>query len=137
MSGTLPVTDSSDLTLGEAAFDDNSLCVVFVNGGRYGGDWSMGVARSAGSEPCGSFWVMRVNGITPGDPGYPDMVIETAFSWLKAQARAKGWRVLHWENLNSEYGPAERPYFALARAILGSSRFEPQPGVVYADGNPG
>jgi hypothetical protein len=133
MSGLLPVRNEEDLALDNAAFNDDGLVPLFINGGRYGGDWNMAASLNADAGSCGSFWVMRPGSVSTADPRYPDMVIETAFGWLLAQARTRGWRVLSWENLNSEYGPAERPYFVLAQAVLGNERFEPLTGVLYAD----
>ena len=130
---TLTAIPEEDLTLADTAFNDDGLAVLFVSGGRYGGDWKMTASLSAGGGSCGSFWTARPGPVSEDNPQYPDMAVTAAFSWLAAQARAREWRVLSWENLNSKYGPAERPYFALARAVLGSKRFTPLPGALYAD----
>jgi hypothetical protein len=129
----LTVVPEKDLELGDDAFSEDGLAVLFVSGGRYGGDWNMAASTGAEEDSRGSFWATRPGGVSPDDPQYPDMAVEAAFGWLAGQARARGWRVLSWENLNSEYGPAERPYFTLARAVLGSERFTPLPGARYAD----
>ena len=130
---TLTVVPREDLALDDTAFNDDGLAALLVSGSRYGGDWQMAASTCAGNSPCGSFWTARPGSVSPDDPGYPDHAVAAAFAWLAGQARDRGWRVLLWENLNDAYAPAERPYFTLARAVLGSERFVPQPGVQYAD----
>ena len=129
----LTVVPGENLELDDTAFNDDGLAGLLVSGSRRGGDWQMAAASAAGNSPCGSFWTARPGSVSPDDPGYPDHAVAAAYAWLAGQARDRGWRVLLWENLNDAYRPAERPYFALARAVLGSERFVPLPGVQYAD----
>lgn len=130
---TLRTTTEQDLALPENAFNDDGLAVLFISGGRYGGNWAMRAALTAGGEPCGQFWVLRGPGDSSADPRYPDRAVAAAIGWLKAQCALKSWRMLASENLNAEYGPGERPYFTLARAVIGGERFEPAPGIRYED----
>ena len=130
---TLTVVPREDLALDDTAFNDDGLAALLVSGSRYGGDWQMAASAGNGNGSCGSFWTARPGSVSPDDPQYPDMAVTAAYAWLAGQARDRGWRVLLWENLNGAYSPAERPRLALARAIIGSERFVPLPGVQYAD----
>jgi hypothetical protein len=130
---TLPVQTEDSLMLSGESFNADNLCAVFVCGTRAGGDWIMNVMLTPYGSPIGSFWARRVNGLSPDDTRFPGMANRAAFGWLRDQARARGWRLLGWEDMNDKYGPGERPFFTLAQAVLGSASFVPEPGVQYAD----
>ena len=131
----LPVASAEPLNIPEAAFDANGLAVLMIPGGRYGGDWSI-TFSGPGHVNCGTLLTAvdeRRKQELLTDPGYPDRAIETAFTWLAGETRKQGLRVVGFECLNSQHSPAERPYFCLARAIVASKAFIPEPGVTYAD----
>jgi hypothetical protein len=130
----LPIADATPLNIPGTAFNDDGLAVLAIPGGRYGGDWSIGVM--AGDVNCGKIFTSvedHRKQALQHDPGYPDLAIETAFTWLAGQAREHGWRLVSWESFNNRYGPGERPYFCLAQAIVANETFTPKPGVTYAD----
>jgi hypothetical protein len=127
----LPVEHSIPLNVPTDAFDEKGLCELFVSGGRYSGIWSMAVLRGADGPVLGRLTAGRRE--LKQDPCYPDLAVDTAFVWLMGEAAEHGWRVLWFKNLNSQYGPGERPYFVLAQVVIGSQRFKPKPGVRYAD----
>jgi len=135
----LPISSSEDLSIPAAEFNEHGLAVIMLSGGRYGGDWVIGASASADGGELGVLGEVRTSvddrrkRALENDPGYPDRAIETAFIWLMGEAPKHGWRVVGFECLNDQYGPAERPYFCLARAIIASERFEPAPGVTYSD----
>jgi hypothetical protein len=131
----LAVASAEALNIPESAFNADGLAVIMVPGGRYGGDWSI---RFVGPDDakCGEIFTSapdRSKQVLQSDRAYPDRAIETAFTWLVGQAREQGLRVAGWECFNSQYAEAERPYFCLARAIVASKAFIPEPGVTYAD----
>jgi len=129
----LGVSSSTGLDIPAGTFNSDGLAVIMLSGGRYGGQWVITVSAQADGPQFGEFWADSDGRVLTGDPRYPDLAIETAFIWLMAEAPPRGWRVVSFENLNRHYGPGERPYFCLARAIIASSSFTPQPGAVYAD----
>lgn len=129
----LPIVSAVPLDIPVAAFNADGLAVLAVPGGRYGGDWV--VCFVADDVKCGEISTSAgaAKRVLLPDPGYPDRAIETAFAWLAGETRKHGWRVVGWECFNSRYGPAERPYFCLAQAIVASEAFVPAPGITYAD----
>jgi hypothetical protein len=132
----LPVSSSEPLSIPATEFNEHGLAVIFLSGGRYGGDWAFNATVPGGDRSLGEFETSvddRRKQALQNDPGYPDRAIETAFIWLTGEVRKHGWRVVGFECLNDQYGPAERPYFCLARAIVADSTFKPSPGVTYAD----
>ena len=131
----LPISSSEDLHIPASQFNEHGLAVLMIPGGRYGGDWSI-TFSGAGHVKCGALFTSvddRRKQELQQDPGYPDRAIETAFIWLVGETRKQGLRVVGFECLNSQHGPAERPYFCLARAIVASEKFVPVPGARYAD----
>lgn len=131
----LPVHSSEPLNIPASAFNEDDLTVIFLSGGRYGGDWVISASIRADGDQLGTFTTDA--GLSRpalvNDPHYPDLAIETAFIWLMSEARKHGWRVVSFECLNDQYREAERPYFCVARAIIASEQFKPAPGVTYAD----
>lgn len=130
----LPIASSESLSIPEAEFNEHGLAVVFLSGGRYGGDWVIGAC----TEDSGGIGEFSTDGgpskaELERDSRYPDLAAETAFTWLRGEAGRLGLRVVAFDCLNSRYGPAERPYFCLARAVVANASFEPKPGAVYAD----
>jgi hypothetical protein len=130
----LAIESAKALNIPETAFNADGLAVLTVPGARYGGDWSVSF-RGTGDAELGSVFTSagRSKRELESDPRYPYLAIETAFIWLIGQAREHGWRVVSWECFNSCYGENERPFFCLARAIVASPAFVPEPGVTYAD----
>lgn len=110
-----------------------------LSGGRYGCDWTVNATAGADGGSLGVLGQFQTSiddrrkQALQNDPGYPDRAVETAFIWLMSEAPKHGWRIVAFESFSDRYGPAERPYFCLARAIIASERFEPAPGVTYAD----
>ena len=137
----LPIASHEPLSIPESAFNADGLAVIMLPGGRYGGNWLIKVVDastpdSPAKQPAGEFWTSaddRAKRALENDPGYPDRAIETAFIWLAGETKRQGLRVAGFENFNREYGPAERPYFCLARAVVANKAFTPAPGVTYAD----
>jgi hypothetical protein len=131
----LPVGSSENLSIPAGQFNGDGLAVIMLSGGRYGGDWVIGASASDDGPRLGEFMTEAGSSRTAleRDPRYPDLAIETAFTWLMGEAPKRGWRVVGFECLNDQYGEAERPYFCLARAVVASGKFKPSPGVTYAD----
>jgi hypothetical protein len=131
----LPVSSSNPLAVPADQFNADGLAVVFLSGGRYDGDWIVAASTAADGPQLGGFTTEAGAALTElkNDPAYPDRAIETAFIWLHSQSARLGWRVVGFECLNDQYEPGERPYFALARAVIASGAFTPAPGVIYAD----
>ena len=133
----LPIVSAEPLDIPESAFNEHGLAVIMLPGGRYGGDWVIqAVSADGASQPAGeirtSVDAHRKQALER-DPGYPDRAVETVFTWLVGETKARGWRVVGFERLNDQYGPDERPFFCLARAIIASGNFAAEPGVTYAD----
>jgi hypothetical protein len=131
----LPVGSSEPLSIPATEFNEHGLAVIMLSGGRYGGDWVIGASVSADGPVLGEIRTEAGSSrptLEP-DPRYPYLAIETAFAWLRGEAGRLGLRVVGFECLNDQYGPAERPYFCLAQAIVASGEFIPAPGAVYAD----
>jgi hypothetical protein len=133
----LPYDTTTDLQIPAGAFNNDGLAVLLLQGGRYGGDWTVvasgGPERDTWGEFCTSIDDRRKRALLT-DPGYPDRAAETAFIWLMDQAKRQGLRVVGWECMNSHYGPGEAPYFCAAQAIVANESFVPAEGVIYADG---
>jgi hypothetical protein len=131
----LPVSSSNPLAVPADQFNADGLAVVFLSGGRYGGDWIVAASTGADGPRLGAFTTEAGAALAQlkDDPAYPDRAIETAFIWLRGQSARLGWRVVGFECLNNQHGPRERPYFALARAVIANEAFTPAPGVIYAD----
>jgi hypothetical protein len=134
----LPIAVSEDLAVPGSMFNEDGLAVLMLSGGRYGGDWVIGVGSLPYGEhdPIGELRTAvdeRRKQELLHDPGYPDRAIESAFIWLMDQAKRQGLRVVGFENMNSRYSESERPFFCLAQAVIASRAFEPAPGVTYAD----
>ncbi len=131
----LPIGSSEDLNIPDSQFNEHGLAVVFLSGGRYGGDWVVSASAEGGDRKLGEF---QTDGGTSKaelerDPRYPYLAIETAFIWLMGEAPKQGRRVVGFECLNDRYAEAERPYFCLARAVVANASFAPRPGIAYAD----
>lgn len=110
----LPVSSTEPLSIPAGQFNEHGLAVIFLSGGRYGGDWVISVSASADGGELGVLGEVRTEAgsarpaLEP-DPSYPYLAIETAFAWLRGEAEEKGWRVVGFECLNDRYGPGERP----------------------------
>jgi hypothetical protein len=129
----LPVSSSNPLAVPADQFNADGLAVVFLSGDRYGGDWIVAVSAAADGPRLGGFTTEADAALAQLKNDYPDRAIETAFIWLHSQSARLGWRVVGFECLNDQYEPGERPYFALARAVIANEAFTPAPGVIYAD----
>jgi hypothetical protein len=130
----LPVASSDGLTIPAGDFNDDGLAVIILQGGRYGGDWT--VHAMIDGDSLGEFSTevdARRKAELQTDPGYPDRAIETAFIWLMGEAKRQGMRVVFFECLNSRYDAESRPYFCAAQALVASAAFTPEAGVTYAD----
>lgn len=132
----LPYDTSKNLDIPTSTFNDDGIAVIDIRGGRYGGHWVINAfvagadEREAGSiETC---YDLRRDDLTK-DERYPNLAADTAYVWLHGEMKQRGWRLLAWENLNQHYPAGERPYFMAARAVIGSDKFVPAPGVKYAD----
>ena len=131
----LPYEVTSPLDVPASAFNPDGIAVISINGGRYGGHWVINAFVDVREESAGEIettYDLRRSDLTKDDR-YPDLAADTAYVWLHDHVKKHGWRLLMWENLNSQYGPDERPYFSTARAVIGNDKFVPAPGVRYAD----
>jgi hypothetical protein len=131
-----PASTTSSLELPDGQFNADGLAVLFLSGSRAGGDWMIAASAAADSRQLGEFQTSADESRKQRllqDPRYPDLAIESAFTWPSGQARDRGWRVFGFECLNGRYGPGEPPYFCLAQAVIANAAFTPAPGVAYAD----
>jgi hypothetical protein len=125
----------TELTVPAEAFDANAIAVIDFNGGRYGGDWVISASTRCVDESLGEIHTSydRSRYDLTKDVRYPNLAADTAYVWLHDFVKKLGWRLLSWDNFNSQMGPDERPYFVSVRAVIGSDKFVPAPGVKYAD----
>lgn len=105
----LAYTIQEDINIPLDAFT-NEVAVVFAHGGRYGGAWSISLSLSADGDSLGAIF-------TEENPS-PDLAVDTAIEWISNHCARNDMKILKWENLNSQYGPSEAPYFALARLFI-------------------
>lgn len=124
-----------ELNIPAELFNADAIAIININGGRYGGDWVISASARGVDESLGQINTShdRSRYDLTQDERYPDLAVDTAYVWLHDHVKKHGWRLLVWENFNSQIGPDERPYFAYARAVIGSDKFVPAPGVKYAD----
>lgn len=132
----LPCHTRKPLKIPASAFNDDGLAVLMLTGGRYGGDWVMGLTpMDTPGDICGELSTEAGDrkSVLLSDPAYPDRATETAFIWLLTQAKEYGCRLVAWESMNHQYKPPEALYFVAARAIVANEAFVPAEGATYAD----
>ena len=131
----LPYGVTEPINIRAADFNPDHIAVLDISGGRYGGHWVITAFTANADGPVGRIdtcYDLDRADLTK-DENYPRLAVDTALVWLNDETKYHGWRLLMWEGLNDQYGPAEKPYFMAARAVIGSEDFVPAEGVRYAD----
>ncbi len=137
------LTETEDqLDIPAEVFNQHGLVVLIAQGGRYGGDWIIGLScleSDYRGRSCGKMMTQAGNRKSSlvSDSRYPDMAIESLFSWTTEQvSQRRGWRIVYFANMNKIYSTANSPYFCAAHIIVASESFIPEEGVRYADDIP-
>lgn len=135
--GTMPLhyDVEEELNIPNEAFNADAIAAIDINGSRYGGDWIISASTRCVDESLGEIHTSydRSRCDLTQDERYSDLAADTAYVWLHDFVKKHGWRLLAWQNFNSQMGPDERPYFVSVRVLIGSDKFVPAPGVKYAD----
>ncbi|MFD7980840.1 tyrosine-type recombinase/integrase [Streptomyces sp. NPDC059071] len=105
----LQAVEKADLAIPDSAFRDD-VAVLHLHGGRYGDAWVMGVQESASSPVLGEVRLSPA----PDQP----MAAHFGEEWLRGVCERQGLTVLSTEDLSHRYGPDQRPYFVLTRAVV-------------------
>jgi hypothetical protein len=111
---TTPLTYTTEqpLDLPATAYNDNGIAVVVLAGSRYAGEWKVNACIGAGDDAT------VIGSLGTGKTTVTDAVVTASLAWIAGECERLGLKVVHTENDNHRYGPAERPYFTCARALV-------------------
>src|SRR6266576_958103 len=110
---TLEYLVTQPLAIPEAAFTAipgaPDIAKIIVSGGSYGGMWVMNAVPT--HVPPDE--VVPIGSIQTGEAkGQPEVAYEAASDWLREACAVLGFKLVHAESLNGQYGPAEAPFFS-------------------------
>lgn len=131
----LPYNTTESLQVPAGDFSQDAIAVLTLQGARYGGHWTIDAYTASPTESVGTIetcYDLKRADLTK-EERYPQLAMDTALIWINDHVKRHGWRLLTWEGLNDKYGADERPFFILARALIGGAGFTPAEGVEYAD----
>lgn len=98
-----------DLAIPADLFNTDGLARILTHGTRYSGAWRI---KALGPE-------QQVYGtINTEQDERPDAAVGTTRAWVNDACTRTGLKIVHFENLNSQYPPDQAPYFALARFVI-------------------
>lgn len=114
MSADRPVGFSTNqhLAVPADAYNPDGLASLVVAGARYQEEWVINICYGPGHSPqvIGSVRVERTTD--------PDVAADTAKAWLDQECEQLDLKVVQHVNHNDKHGPAERPYFTVAQAVV-------------------
>jgi hypothetical protein len=133
-----PYTTYQGLQIPAGSFNHDGIAELLVRGLHMGPQWV--IRAFPEQDPLDSWGCVFTDyprsGTTLSFLIQPDdhsatQALDSAFVWLKDEARTHDWRVIRWERLNRPLPPWEQE--PLARAQVADHRFVPVDGVTYAD----